>query len=269
MRTLSGLSSGAAPYGLLRMPMLLGPTTNGFPPMISRTEAATAGSDSSVSITERSSPAWTFGVVQNVTKSIRSSGGRLRLSSVNVLSMPPPRRTPGNARRAARNTASAGGQGGQALPGGVLFRSAAGETAMAVTFRPACRTCSAALSLSFLKSSIDGMTSWSSTSAPSAAASFCTSPRSSELCRRWRQTSVATPASCSFATNGSAAAASAGVQPSAIAGIFPSASPSSMRTTSSALAGVVGRPSSFSVTDWRSGSPAARVYGHGRASGRT
>ena len=79
---LAGLASGAGPYGLSRMPMPPGPTANGRSPAIARAEAAIAGSASSVSITERSSAAWTIAEVEKVTLSMRSSGGRFRFNSV-------------------------------------------------------------------------------------------------------------------------------------------------------------------------------------------
>ncbi len=55
----------------------------------------------SVSITERSSGSCTTAQVQWVRKSKSSGAAQLRLSSVKLVKTPPPRRTPGNAARAA------------------------------------------------------------------------------------------------------------------------------------------------------------------------
>ena len=59
-------------------------------------ELMIAGRVSSVSITERSSDAWTMEQVVWVMKSNSAAFGRLRFSSVKVESMPPPSLTPGN-----------------------------------------------------------------------------------------------------------------------------------------------------------------------------
>ncbi|ODT32137.1 MAG: hypothetical protein ABS35_02790 [Kaistia sp. SCN 65-12] len=59
------------------------------------------GRHSSVSIMERSSPAWKIAAVVKLTRSIASVGGRLRLSSVKKENMPPPMRAAGKAARAA------------------------------------------------------------------------------------------------------------------------------------------------------------------------
>ena len=64
-------------------------------------EAMIAGRVSSVSITDRSSAAWTIEQVVWVTKSKSAAFGRLRLSSVKLESMPPPSFAPGKAARAA------------------------------------------------------------------------------------------------------------------------------------------------------------------------
>ena len=64
------------------MPMALGPTCKGLSPAKRRTLRAMAGSASSPSVAERSSPAWTSAEVVKLTRSSSSTGGRLRFSSV-------------------------------------------------------------------------------------------------------------------------------------------------------------------------------------------
>ena len=70
-------------------------------------------------MTVRSSQAWIRVEVACVTKSSSSPGGRLRLSSVKLDSMPPPIRTPGNAARVASMTSCQDGTpSGSGVPGG-------------------------------------------------------------------------------------------------------------------------------------------------------
>ena len=64
------------------MPIDDGPTCSDLPGAIAAIEATTAGTASSVSMTEVSSAAWTIGVVVQVTPSMVATGGRFRLSSV-------------------------------------------------------------------------------------------------------------------------------------------------------------------------------------------
>ena len=66
-----------------------------------RVEAMIEGIDSSVSITEMSSAAWTMGQTLWVTKSNSPFGTGLRFSSVKKDSMPPPSVMPGNSLRTA------------------------------------------------------------------------------------------------------------------------------------------------------------------------
>ena len=70
-------------------------------PIMLRVEAMIEGSDSSVSITEMSSAAWTMGQTVWVMKSNRPFGTGFRFSSVKKESMPPPNAMPGNSFRAA------------------------------------------------------------------------------------------------------------------------------------------------------------------------
>ncbi len=78
----AGFGVAAAPYGLSRAPMPLGPTAYGLPPANARTLLMMCGSASRFSIAVRSSQACTIGQLVWTTKSSRSAGGRLRFSSV-------------------------------------------------------------------------------------------------------------------------------------------------------------------------------------------
>src|SRR3546814_4510050 len=77
----------------------------------------TCGSASSVSWTERSSAAWTIAVVPCVTKSHAALSGGWRLSSVKLVSIPPPTAVPGKASRATSTTASGARPEGHAPSG--------------------------------------------------------------------------------------------------------------------------------------------------------
>src|SRR5918996_863507 len=81
--------------------MCEGPIRYGRSPMKARVERTMCAIDSRFSMTVRSSQAWTRVEVAWVTKSSSGAGGRLRLSSVKLESMPPPIRVPGNALRVA------------------------------------------------------------------------------------------------------------------------------------------------------------------------
>ena len=104
---------------------------------MARVDPMIAGRVSSVSITDRSSAAWTIEQVVWVMKSNSSAFGRLRLSSVKVESMPPPSFASGNAARAALAIASTVGFSGRSAPGCQDFRSAALETTIESMVRPA------------------------------------------------------------------------------------------------------------------------------------
>src|SRR3984957_17574920 len=86
-----------------------------------------AGRVSSVSITDRSSAAWTIEQLEWVMKSNNVAFGRLRLSSVKVERIPPPSFGPGNVARAADAMSSTVGLSGRVAPGCQDFRPAALE----------------------------------------------------------------------------------------------------------------------------------------------
>src|SRR6185369_2245689 len=91
--------------------------------------------------------------VVKLTRSISSIGGRLRLSSVKKLNMPPPMRAPGKALRAARNIFAAGGAGGHTLPGSVLLRSDVGERSTVAKGEPIAAAAAPSASISSTKPS--------------------------------------------------------------------------------------------------------------------
>ena len=125
---------------------------------MARVDPMIAGRVSSVSITDRSSAAWTIEQVVWVMKSNSSAFGRLRLSSVKVESMPPPIFASGNAARAALAIASTVGFSGRSAPGCQDFRSAALETTIELMVRPARFAAAAAGSSDTLGSTSSGTT---------------------------------------------------------------------------------------------------------------
>ena len=89
---------------------------------------------------------------------MRSTGGRLRFSSVKKLNMPPPSRAPGKAARAAAKKSRGGGAGGQGLPGRVHLRSGAGDTSTTGKGDPSVATARPSAAISSLKPSTETIT---------------------------------------------------------------------------------------------------------------